>query len=350
MTRTIHTHLAATVRLLMLFCCLFAGFAHAQSASAAAASANTTAAGGAVVAGTVELVDGDVTVYDSKKKPRKPAVGDKVHEGDSVVTGADGELHLAMEDTGFLAVRPNTRMRIIKYRAQGDEQDQGVIGLLVGSLRSITGWIGKYQPRAYAIRTPTATVGIRGTDHEPMVIPEGSSEGEAGTYDKVNIGGSYIKTAHGEVEVPAQRAAFAPFHGKPGTRPRLLDGVPRFFRQTRHERLIEKRHEIIQNLIQQRREERRRLIQERIKLRQQALRDDRAQRQNGDGQPEAAQQRRQLQDERREKLQQREERGERLQERREQRMEQLQRRREERDERAQRRDGDGPRHPNRRDD
>jgi hypothetical protein len=225
------------------------------------ADATAGAAGARNVAGKIDLMEGDTRVFDDKKMPRTVKIGDTLFEGDSIVTGADGEIHLTMEDAGFIAVRPNTKMRIAQYRANGDDQDKGVIGLLVGSLRSITGWIGKYQPKSYTIRTPTATIGIRGTDHEPKVIPEGSAEGDAGTYDKVNTGGSFIRTPQGSVDVSERHAAFAPVsHGGVISRPRLLDHVPSFYRPTRNEHLIEGKHEQIQRSLEKRREEKRQQI------------------------------------------------------------------------------------------
>jgi hypothetical protein len=238
--------------------------------SALCARAQTApAAAEPVIAGKVELLEGDVRVFDGKRKVRVVKVGDPVHEGDSIETGAGGEIHLAMEDDGFIAVRPNTKMKIIQYRAQGDDQDKGVIGLLTGSLRSVSGWIGKYHPKSYAVKTKTATIGIRGTDHEPTVIPEGSTEGEPGTYDKVNLGGTYIQTAQGRIDVPERKAAFAPSAGARAMRPRLLDNVPGFFRRSRNEHVIEKKHEAIHRFLDKRRDERRQLIRERIGSRKQ---------------------------------------------------------------------------------
>src|SRR5262249_58079165 len=98
-----------------------------------------------------------------------------------------GEVHLRMEDGGYIAVRPGTRMRIVNFRAEGGSDDRSVIGLLDGSFRSVTGWIAKLGPQRAIVRTPTATIGIRGTEHEPLVIPEGSSRGDPGTYDRVPI-------------------------------------------------------------------------------------------------------------------------------------------------------------------
>jgi hypothetical protein len=212
------------------------------------------------LAGKVELVEGDVTVYDKAKKPRRVAVGDGVYEGEGIVTGQDGELHLAMEDGGFIAVRPNTRMSIAAYRAEGGDQDKSFFSLLAGTFRSVTGWIGKYNPRSYQVRTPTATIGVRGTDHEPLVIPQGSAEGEPGSYDKVNVGATSIRTQHGSIEVRPNQAGFAPLRGRPV--PRLLPQVPAFFKATRHEAAIAARHEAVRKAIDQRRDERRKVLQE----------------------------------------------------------------------------------------
>ena len=212
------------------------------------------------LAGKVELVEGDVTVYDKAKKPRRVAVGDKVHEGEGIVTGQDGELHLAMEDGGFIAVRPNTKMGITAYRAEGDEQDKSFFSLLQGTFRSVTGWIGKFNPRSYQVRTPTATIGVRGTDHEPLVIAEGSREGEPGSYDKVNVGATTLKTQHGSIDVRPNQAGFAPLRGRP--QPRVLAQVPAFFRATRHEPVIAARHEAVSRAIDQRRDERKKFIKE----------------------------------------------------------------------------------------
>ena len=138
----------------------------------------------------------------------------------------------------------------------------GVFGLLEGGFRSLTGWIGKYNRNSYTVRTPNATIGIRGTDHEPYVIPKGSSEGDAGTYDKVNEGGSFIQTAAGRADVAPNQAGFVP-HDK-NARPRILKDVPGHFRAGRHEALFNGRHAAIQQRIEQRREERRNEIRQKL--------------------------------------------------------------------------------------
>jgi len=212
-------------------------------------------------AAKVALVEGEVTIIAGKNQRRKVKIGDVLVEGESIVTGKDGELHLDMEDGGYIAIRPNTRMRIVKYQAKGDASDSALFGLLQGSFRSVTGWIGKFNREKYIVRTPNATIGIRGTDHEPLVIPAGSTEGEAGTYDKVNAGGSVIKTPQGRAEVAPNQAGFVP-HGATGA-PRLLKDVPTFFRATRNEKLLEGKHDAVQQRIASRREARKTEIKKR---------------------------------------------------------------------------------------
>jgi hypothetical protein len=211
------------------------------------------------VAGTIDLLEGDVRVFDVDKKPRSAAKGDKVFEGESIVTGRDGEVHLTMEDSGFIGVRPDTRMRFTKYQARGEPTDTSVIGLLKGAVRSVTGWIGRYNGDRYKIRTPTATIGIRGTDHETLVIEQGQKDGEPGTYEKVNIGGTTLQTKQGKVDVEPNRAGFVSHRA--GSRPQLLTEVPRFFKPTRHEAVFQGKHEAIHKVIEQRREERRKVWQ-----------------------------------------------------------------------------------------
>jgi hypothetical protein len=209
-------------------------------------------------AGVVVLVDGNARVAPAGGEPRAIKAGDKVHEGDVLLSGKDGEVHVSMQDSGFMVLRPNTRVVIESYRADGGDDDKGVFKLLAGGLRSITGWIGKFNQRAYVVRTATASIGIRGTDHETRYIPEGSSEGEPGTYDVVYAGETVIESSGGQASVMPNRAGFA--SGK--ARPRLLASIPVIYKPGPHEAELQQKHAQIQGLIQQRREERRKAILE----------------------------------------------------------------------------------------
>jgi len=244
---------------LLLAIALFAGSAAAQAPHAA---------GEPNVAGVVVLSEGDARVSTRDEPSRPLKAGDSVSEGDRV-SSRGGEVHLKMQDSGFLVVRPNTQVEIVAYKADGGDDDKGIFHLISGGLRSISGWIGKFNRKDYVVKTATATIGIRGTDHETRYIPEGSTEGEPGTYDRVYAGETVIETAEGQATVRPDQAGFQP--AKRG-RPRLLKDIPGFFKPGPHEAEINAKHAEIQKEIDQRREERRKAIREKAA----ALREARA--------------------------------------------------------------------------
>jgi hypothetical protein len=214
-----------------------------------------------VLAGTVTLVEGDVRFVDAGQQARRPKAGDPVYEGDSIVTGSDGEVHLDMQDGGYVGVRPGTRMRIVNFKAEGGTDDGFLLSLLEGSFRAVTGWITKSSARRAEVQTPTVTIGIRGTDYEPLVIPEGSKAGEPGTYNRVNIGETEMRTAGGSVIVKPNQAGFMPHRG--ARAPRVLDRVPAVFRPTRNEKRFEGLHQRIHQNLEQKRQLRIKQIEQR---------------------------------------------------------------------------------------
>ena len=211
-------------------------------------------------AGVIVLVDGNARLLLGGAGGRQAKVGDVVTEGDVLVSGKDGEVHVRMQDTGFIVLRPNSRIQIVAYKADGGDDDKEVLRLIVGGLRSITGWIGKFNPKGYRLQAATVTIGIRGTDHEARYLPEGSSEGEAGTYDRVFAGQTVIETPTESTAIAPNQAGFV--SSRPREKGRLLAEIPGFFRPGPHEAQINQKHAEIQKQIEQRREERRKVIAE----------------------------------------------------------------------------------------
>ena len=187
-------------------------------------------------AGRFQFVHGEVSVIRPNGSQTAARKGDLVDEGDTIATGALAQAQLVMKDEGLIALRPDSRLRIDTYRFGGkaDGSEQGVFGLLKGGFRSITGWIGRANKDNYKIHTPTATIGIRGTDHEALYIPPpvaGESPlGPAGTYDKVNTGQTYLETGTGRVELSINQVGFVPASGT--TPPIRLPATPSFLKAT----------------------------------------------------------------------------------------------------------------------
>jgi hypothetical protein len=212
-------------------------------------------AGAAEVFGTVDALSGSASVMGQDGQSSAISVGMKIYEGDTLSSAHDGEVHVVTEDGGFIALRPDTVFRVDQYKAEGGPDDRTFMSLLKGAVRSITGWIGKHDSSAYRLTTPTATVGIRGTDHEVTVVDKGGGD-EPGTYDTVNEGSTVLKTPQGEVVTTPGKFAFAP-RGR-AVAPMFLQQRPRFLatRTLRIEGRVQQRREYLRGQMEQMRQER----------------------------------------------------------------------------------------------
>jgi hypothetical protein len=205
--------------------------------------------------GTIDDLSGSASVTGQSGVLVPVTVGQKIYEQQTITSGADGEVHIVTEDGGIIAIRPNTVFRVDQYKAEGSSLDRIFMSLLKGSVRSITGWIGKHDYSAYRITTPSATIGIRGTDHETTVIDKGDGD-QPGTYDTVNTGSTVLKTSRGEVDVTPGKFAFTPRDR--AAAPYFLAHRPRFlvFRKLRIEQHILKRKEFLRGRLEHMREQR----------------------------------------------------------------------------------------------
>lgn len=176
------------------------------------------------IAGNVILSRGAVKAQ-SRGYTRSLAKGDTVCVGETIVTAKSGSAQIRMADDGMITVRPQTKFKIKKFVYRGTRKDNSLFALLRGALRVVTGKIGHRNPQNDLISTPTATIGVRGTDHEATVILSGGKY-PAGTYDKVNTGVTFIRTEKGEVDIHPNQVGFV---ANPGDIPVLLKELPEFY-------------------------------------------------------------------------------------------------------------------------
>ena len=189
---------------------------------------------------TVYKISGEVAVVDAASGTRRALKqGDIVHVGEVIQASATGEAVLRTDDAGIIAMRPNASFVMERFSAKGRVDDQFGMRIFAGALRLITGWTGMRNKESYRVLTPTATIGIRGTDHEPYVL---SAELAAqlkqpeGTYNKVNRGGTTLDVAGAQLVIDAGQVGFAPSRSGPRKRalmtallPSLLESVPGFY-------------------------------------------------------------------------------------------------------------------------
>lgn len=195
--------------------------------------------------GTVDAVSGEVVVINANNEKVSVRTGQKIYEGQTIETASNGELHIVTVDSGLIALRPSSNLRVDSYSAKGEPTDATVLTMLRGAMRSISGWVARRNPASYRINTPTATIGIRGTDHETTVIETAAGDAMPGTYDTVNEGTTVIRTQHGELVVHPGQHGIALREGNAA--PALLAHHPEFFmrRQLKIEARIQKRKETL---------------------------------------------------------------------------------------------------------
>ncbi len=116
-------------------------------------------------AAVVIAASGDTSMLRSGRSITPLKRGDAVREGDRVLTGRDGRVQMRFADGAVVSLQPGSHFSVDRFRYDHQEQ-KSLLSLARGALRTVSGAIGKRQPDDYRMSTPTATVGIRGTEYE----------------------------------------------------------------------------------------------------------------------------------------------------------------------------------------
>jgi FecR protein len=181
-------------------------------------------------AGTVDRVSGTASIVNAANQSRVVRSGEPIRAGETITTQSGGEVLLKMKDDSVLVLRQNTQLKLTEFRYEDKPTDSIFASLVKGAVRSVSGLLGKARPSNVKFATSTATVGIRGTDFEIAIVPEGSSDGRAGTYDYVYDGATNIQIASGQsLDVKPEQTGLAVDNPKPGEEPlQLLKEKPAF--------------------------------------------------------------------------------------------------------------------------
>ncbi len=119
---------------------------------------------GHAAAGVAQFIAGDVSVRRAAGTSDSLAKGRNVESGDDIVTGPNGQAQIRFTDGGLVSLQPNSQFKIDKYVDANDpKQDGFLVSFTRGTMRAITGLIGKRNRENYRVTTATATVGIRGS-------------------------------------------------------------------------------------------------------------------------------------------------------------------------------------------
>ncbi|MDR5757183.1 FecR family protein [Caballeronia sp. LZ035] len=139
--------------LLFLLCVLFALSARAEQGRAVA---------------TIKALVGNVAIQGANGAQRVAAVGGEIDNGDTVQTGVGSEIVMIFTDGQRVYLKPGSVFRVddFNYAADAPQQDRSFLSLVKGGLRAVDGLVAKQgKPENYRVKTPTSTIGIRGTEY-----------------------------------------------------------------------------------------------------------------------------------------------------------------------------------------
>ena len=160
--------------------------------------------------------------------------GSTIETGDVIQLGEFSNAQIRFSDQAIVSLRQKSVFRIDEYRFSSREEatSTAFFSLLRGGMRTITGLIGKSQSENYRVRTPIATVGIRGTHYTLVVCQQDcrSDDGSLaadGTYGGVLEGRVVLANAAGEREFGTDEYFYV---ADANTPPQQLIGRPGFLR------------------------------------------------------------------------------------------------------------------------
>jgi hypothetical protein len=131
---------------------------------AVTAMAGMGAARAAGEAGTVKISKGNVAILRAGQT--LPAItGSPVMVSDRVTTGSDGSVGITLRDNTLLSAGPHSTLELNKFSFDSTTH-QGEINATVkrGTLAVISGKVAAAAPTRVSFNTPTATLGVRGTE------------------------------------------------------------------------------------------------------------------------------------------------------------------------------------------
>jgi hypothetical protein len=92
------------------------------------------------------------------------SVGMEIKVGDTVRTGADGSMAMIFSDDTIITMGARTELVVDAYLFEPIEGRLGFVTSIVrGTISYLSGQIEKLSPGTVQLKTPAATIGVRGT-------------------------------------------------------------------------------------------------------------------------------------------------------------------------------------------
>jgi hypothetical protein len=137
----------------------------------AMALAGALPAGAQAPIGFVKTVSGEASVADAGKAAQAQ-VGTPVRLGSVLKTGPTGAMGVTFKDNTVVSIGPDTELTVDEYfYGPGKDNLRFGASMTRGTLDFISGVIARLRPEAVVVKTPTGTIGVRGTHFAVKVEP-----------------------------------------------------------------------------------------------------------------------------------------------------------------------------------
>jgi hypothetical protein len=176
----------------------------------------------AQVAGAVTNLSGALMAKKADGSVKILAVKSEIEQGDTLVSEKNTYAQIRFIDNSEITLKPNTTFKVeaFAYEADKPAADAATFSLVKGGLRSITGLLGKRNKEKFSLKTPTATIGIRGTTFTADLVDD-TAESVAAREDYLMASTAGLD---GQLPLkPLQLAQMAP--PKPSSGPALAPGL-----------------------------------------------------------------------------------------------------------------------------
>jgi hypothetical protein len=167
----------------------------------------------AAPAGEITHVSGAVIAQKPNGQSKILSVKSSVDEGDVLATSDNAYARVKFTDGGEVVLRPATQVKIdrFNFEEQKPQGDGMVLSLLKGGMRAVTGLLGRRNPAAVRVATPSATIGIRGTTFQAQIVaPGGGGALAPGLYVSVIDGAINLTNKGGSQNFSAGQFGYTP--------------------------------------------------------------------------------------------------------------------------------------------
>ena len=156
------------------------------------------------MAANVQVVrlQGSVTAQVGTGPEQNLRAGDTLQGGTTVSTGQNSNVVLRFDDGQIVALKSLSRFSIESYRYDTKDPSAGqmILSLFSGGMRAITGLVANSNRSAFSLKTPVATIGVRGTELLAAL--------SQGLYTQTKAGSISLTTAKGTEVFAAPQYAF----------------------------------------------------------------------------------------------------------------------------------------------